>query len=134
MVLLHIRLTAADQVKRLEHDVKLIHQNLILRKVVVNKTASASLGNSIHLDMSNMLHGLEIHSTERSGYLYLALDDSKLTQFDFHTKCGTADLPQEIRFKVLQNDGTPAPFGAGAGEGVLSVGIYFEYDTNDHIL
>ncbi len=133
MVLLHIRLTAADQVKRLEHDIKLRHQSIVLRKVVVNKTASATLGGGLQVDMSNMMHGLDIHSTERSGHLYLAIDDSqKLTQFDFHTKCGTADLPQEIRFKVLQNDGTPAPFGAA--EGVSSIDIFFEYETNDHIL
>jgi len=111
MVLLHVRITGSRQVKRLQHDLKLTHQNLTLRKVIVNKAdnTAASLGGGIVLDMPGVTHGYEINSAERSGHLYIPLsDDQKYTQLDFHTRFGASDIPSEFMMKVFKNGGVAA--------------------------
>lgn len=136
MVLLHVRITGSRQVQKIQHDLKLTHQNLTLRKVIVNKAdnTAAPLGGGIVLDMSGVTHGYEINSTERSGHLYIPLsDDQQYTQLDFHTRFGASDIPSEFMIKVFKNDGVTSPAFLTGDHHLISVDMFFEYETNDHI-
>ncbi len=130
MVLFHIRLTGNAQRKRMQHDLKMHHQHLILRKLVVRKAATAPTG--IVIDLSHILHANEIFSSERNGHLYVALGAAEYVQCDFHTKFESLNnISQEFQIKVLRDDGTtPVVFG---GDGIESIDLFFEFDSNDQV-
>jgi len=133
MVLFHIRLTDNAQRKRMQHDLKMAHQHLILRKVIVRKPATATTG--IVLDLSKVLHANEIFSSEKNAHLYVPLGPAEFVQCDFHTKFESVNhISQEFQIKVFLDDGSLATFGGA--DGLETVDLFFEYESNDqaHIM
>ena len=135
MVLLHLRITEANQILSLHHDIKA--QYIILRKVVVNKDTSGtthSTGGGICLDLNSMTNSYEIMTSQHNGYLTVPIDDTiSLTNLDYHVKFSAENIKREFSIPVYKYDGLTLPsFDSSVAGHINSIDVYFEYSSNDH--
>ena len=135
MVLLHLRITDANQILTLHHDIKA--QYIILRKVVIKKDISGSshtTGGGLCLDLNSMTNSYEIMTSEHNSMLTLPIDDAKaLSNLDFHVKFSAENIKNQFAIPVFKYDGLTKPsFDSGTSGHIDSIDIYFEYSSNDH--